>query len=150
MKKLFILLFIASTVFANAQVSICNLRCEQLQNPLGIDVVQPRFSWQLQSNLRNIQQVSYQILVSTSAQKLAANIGDVWNSNVINSSKTILIPYNGKPLQSATAYYWKVKVTSNKGECATNENAFFTTGFFKDNDLPAGQAGWKAKWIGLR
>ncbi len=148
MKKLFILLFIASTVFANAQVSISNMRCEQLQNPLGIDVEKPRFSWQLQSNLRNIQQVSYQILVSTSAQKLAANIGDVWNSNVINSSNAILIPYNGKPLQSATAYYWKVKVMSNKGECSTNENAFFTTGFFKDSDLPAGQAGWKAKWIG--
>ncbi len=42
----FLLLAIAGL---HAQVIMKNLRCEMLKNPLGIDVTQPRFSWQLES-----------------------------------------------------------------------------------------------------
>jgi alpha-L-rhamnosidase len=135
------LLLITATSFLNAQVTIKNLRCEMLANPLGIDAVQPRFSWQLESKQRNVLQISYQIIVSSSEQKLKAGDGDVWKSATINDSKSLLISYGGKQLQSATKYFWKVRVITNKGEAFGNENAFFSTGLLNAAD-------WKAKWIG--
>jgi alpha-L-rhamnosidase len=138
--KLLLICLFAGLVSA-AQVTVKNLRCEQLANPLGIDATQPRLSWQLESNQKNVVQLSYQIIVSSSEQKLKSNEGDVWNSGVIDNSKSILINYGGKPLQSAKKYFWKVKVTANKGEVVANETAFFSTGLLDESD-------WKAKWIG--
>jgi hypothetical protein len=40
---------------------ISNLTCEYQINPLGIDVLQPRLSWQMQSDRRGAYQKSYQI-----------------------------------------------------------------------------------------
>ena len=41
-----------------AQVTVTNLKCEWLVNPLGIDVERPRLSWQLQSDQRNTAQTA--------------------------------------------------------------------------------------------
>lgn len=141
MKIKFIIFFLFSAAVANAQVTIKNLRCEMLTNPLGIDAQQPRFSWQLESSQRNIEQLSFQIFVSSSEQKLKANDGDIWNSGVVNDSKSLLISYAGEPLQSAKKYFWKVKVITNKGEVLSKETAFFSTGLLNESD-------WKARWIG--
>jgi len=43
-----------------------NLRCEYLVNPLGIDVIQPRLSWEVNSNIREQKQTAYHILVASS------------------------------------------------------------------------------------
>ena len=88
----------------------------------------------------NVVQQSYQIIVSSSLQKLQTNNGDVWNSGVITSSQSAQVYYAGKALQSATTYYWKVKSITNKGT-ANNTGAFFSTGLLNEAD-------WKAKWIG--
>lgn len=144
MKKLFInilILLLPAFQLVHAQVSITNLRCEMLQNPLGIDVQQPRLSWQLESKQRNVVQQSYQIIVSSSEQKLKANEGDVWNSGIVSTSQTAHVLYAGKPLQSGTKYFWKVNVVSNKGNTASVKKTFFSMGLLNEND-------WKAKWIG--
>ncbi|MGF2413899.1 MAG: family 78 glycoside hydrolase catalytic domain, partial [Ferruginibacter sp.] len=141
MKINLIIAFLFAGLIATAQVTIKNLRCEMLTNPLGIDALQPRFSWQLESRKKNVVQTSFQIIVSSTQQKLNAGDGDMWKSATINDSKSLLIGYEGKPLQSATKYFWKVKVITNKGEGFTNEKAFFSTGLLKAED-------WKAKWIG--
>jgi len=133
--------FLLSLLQFYAQVSVTNLRCEMLVNPLGIDIKDPRFSWQLISDQRNVQQSEYQIIVSSSIEKLNQDDGDVWNSGKQNSSQSIHVNYSGKQLQSATKYFWKVKVFTNKGEAITTETAFFSTGLLNSND-------WKAKWIG--
>jgi len=134
--------FLLTVTVSVAQINIKNLRCEMLVNPLGIDVAQPRFSWQLESAQKNVVQTSYQLIVSSSEQKLKANDGDVWSSATINDNKSLLINYGGRqPLRSATTYFWKVRVITNKGEAFSNENAFFSTGLLQPND-------WKARWIG--
>ena len=125
---------------SQAQVSVQNLRCEMLVNPLGIDIKEPRFSWELNSNQRNVQQTAYQIIVSSSKEKLGINEGDTWNSDKQNLSQSVHMLYAGKPLQSATKYFWKVKVFTNKGEATSTGESFFSTGL-SEND-------WKAKWIG--
>ena len=124
-----------------AQVTVGNLRCEMRVNPLGIDVKHPRLSWQLQSDLRNVVQTSYQILVSSSAQILQQNEGDVWNSGVINSNQSLHVQYDGAALQPVKKYFWKVIVKTNKGIAQATQTAFFSTGFLNANE-------WKAKWIG--
>src|SRR6188768_3107074 len=134
----FLCILFLNTLFA--QVSVSNLRCEMLVNPLGIDVKEPRFSWQLSSDQRNVQQTGYQIIVSSSKEKLQKDDGDIWNSGKQNSSQSIHLNYAGKPLQSATKYFWKVKVFTNRGEAASTEPSFFSTGLYKND--------WKAKWIG--
>jgi alpha-L-rhamnosidase len=124
----------------NAQIKVYNLRCEMLVNPLGIDVKEPRLSWQIVSDQRNVQQTSYQIFVASSRELLSKNETDVWNSGNQNSSQSIHIKYAGKPLESGKKYFWKVKVITNKGE-ATTEPAYFSMGLLNQSD-------WKAKWIG--
>jgi alpha-L-rhamnosidase len=104
-------------------------------------VLKPRFSWQLESALRNVNQLGYEILVSSSEEKMRANQADIWKSGRINSSATHLVPYEGKPLQSGKKYYWKIHSTTNKGEGQLKETAFFSTGLLDVKE-------WKAKWIG--
>jgi alpha-L-rhamnosidase len=142
MKQKFIILSLCLFVQQlSAQVGIQNLRCEMLVNPLGIDIKEPRLSWQLISDQRNVQQTAYQVIVSSSIEKLNKNEGDIWNSGKQNSSQSIHVIYSGKALRSATKYFWKVKVFTNKGEASSKETAFFSTGLLNKND-------WKAKWIG--
>lgn len=124
----------------HAQINVQNLRCEMLVNPLGIDIKQPRFSWQIISDQRNVQQTAYQILVASTKEQLNKNEGDIWNSGRQNSSQSIHVKYSGIPLRSGKKYFWKVNVFTNKGE-ATTEPAYFSMGLLNAGD-------WKAKWIG--
>jgi alpha-L-rhamnosidase len=41
-----------------------NLRCEYLENPVGIDVKKPRFSWMLNHSDRGQTQSAYQVIAS--------------------------------------------------------------------------------------
>jgi alpha-L-rhamnosidase len=50
------------------------LRCEYCENPLGIDVAQPRLSWVSESAHRGEVQTAYQVLVASAPDKLA-NLG---------------------------------------------------------------------------
>lgn len=126
---------------APAQVSVTNLRCEMLNNPLGIDAAEPGLSWQINTSLRNVQQTAYQVLVASSKEKLARNEGDYWSSGKIQSSQSIHVPYAGRALISRMSCYWKVKVFTSKGESSWSEPAFWSMGFLQQND-------WKGKWIG--
>jgi alpha-L-rhamnosidase len=49
-----------------AQVRVQNLLTENLSNPIGLDIKQPRFSWQLVSDRRNVMQTAYEIKVTSS------------------------------------------------------------------------------------
>ncbi len=40
---------------------------------------------------------------------LAADNGNLWDAGKVDSSQTIAIPYNGKPLKSRYVCYWKVR-----------------------------------------
>ena len=72
-------------------ITVKELRCEYAVNPLGIDVVQPRFTWILKSNERGQMQSAYQILVASAEEKLQGDTADKWDSgetkNLATSSK---------------------------------------------------------------
>jgi hypothetical protein len=68
-KKLFLLFVsLASATFSFAQLSIQSLLVENKVNPIGLDVLNPRFSWQLASDKRNVMQTAYEIRVANSVK----------------------------------------------------------------------------------
>lgn len=148
MKRLFILfvvIFSSCAMSANISYQIYSLTCEQLKNPIGIDTQVPCFSWKLQSTQRSTQQSAYQILVTDSKELLKQDKGNVWNSEKVHSDASVLIPFAGEKLASATTYYWKVRSWNEKNECSEwSEPATFITGLMQEED-------WgKAKWIALQ
>ena len=73
-----VVIFLSSNLFA--QLKVENLKCEYKSNPLGISELKPRLSWILTSSERSQYQSSYQILVSSSIDKLNNGDGDLWDS----------------------------------------------------------------------
>jgi alpha-L-rhamnosidase len=120
------------------------LRCENLIDPLGIDVITPRLSWYSESLQRAQRQTAYKILVASSIEKLNLDKGDLWDSKKISSDQSINIIYTGKKLTSGEQCFWKVKVWDNKGnESEWGKPAKWSMGLLSKMD-------WgDATWIGL-
>lgn len=120
-KYLFFLISIFLFFNVNSQntelnpLKIHELKVEYHNNPSGIDVIQPRFSWILTGKGRNRLQTAYQILVATTPEELVKNNGNAWDSRKVTSNNSNQIEYNGVSLQSATTYYWKVRVWNESG-----------------------------------
>ena len=92
-----------------------DLRCEYLPCPLGIDIAQPRLSWALWSREYGQRQTAYRLLVASSAELLASDEGDLWDTGKVNSDQTCQIVYAGRELQSLRRCYWKVQVWDAQG-----------------------------------
>ncbi len=140
--RILLFLLITTSCSETVQVNVTNLKCEYKANPLGVDIVKPRFSWNLESDHRGVAQAAYQICVASDLEKLKENRADVWDSQKIFSDKSIQIRYEGKPLISNQKYFWKVKIWDQDGGIHSGEPAYWTTGLLHESD-------WKAKWIGL-
>lgn len=137
-----LLLALLSTGQLLAAVTVGQLRCEHLENPLGIDATAPRLSWQLQSGNRGVKQTAYQILVAASATKLRSGQGDLWDSGKVSSDESVLVAYAGQPLGSRTECFWKVRVWDAGGKLGPwSQPAKWTMGLLHPED-------WKAQWIG--
>ncbi|MDD2314015.1 MAG: family 78 glycoside hydrolase catalytic domain [Proteiniphilum sp.] len=125
----------------NAQTEVTSLRVEMQENPNGVAITHPRFSWQIRSALSDVVQQSYQIQVAGSENDLKKEQNLLWNSGIIESDLSVLIPYAGEELQSRKSFFWRVKVTTNKGETAWSETGYWSMAIL-DN------AEWQAQWIG--
>lgn len=131
---------LSANAVSAADINIVSPKVERLTNPIGIDATQPRFSWQITSAAKNVRQTAYRIVVASTAEKLAANEGDIWDSGTHRSDSSQYIGYQGKPLRSGMRYYWKVTVATNKGK-GESKAAFWQMGLVDQNE-------WKAQWIG--
>jgi alpha-L-rhamnosidase len=141
MKSLFSL-FILFAFFANGisqVISVKDLTVEHKKNPVGIDILQPRFSWKIVGATRNIQQTAYSIKVATDEKFSKV----VWLSGKVQSDQSVLISYNGPALKPEQKYFWQVKIWDNyKNESKWSEVASWEMGLISTS-------GWKAKWIEL-
>lgn len=140
MKKFFSLAISFQTlaIALTAQVQLTNPRLENLTNPLGIDVLQPQFSWELLSNKRNVLQSAYEIKVFKGKETVSS---PVWSTGKVSSSESVHVPYAGPALQSGEKYYWQVRVWDNvRKVSAWSQLAFWQMGLLSPAD-------WKAKWI---
>jgi alpha-L-rhamnosidase len=116
-----------------------HLRCEAVQNPLGIDTATPHLSWQSNNTERNWTQSAYQILVASSADRLRGSSSDIWDSGKVKAAESVGIAYGGPKLEARKRYYWAVRVWDAKGHVSESaETAWWETGLSKTD--------WKAKW----
>ena len=101
-----------------AQLTALGLRVEYLTNPIGIDVVQPRLSWQIASTRRNTMQAAYELQIDTSEANLTRGASLLWDSGKVNSDASVFVDYAGPPAVSRTRYYWRVRVWDTSGRAS--------------------------------
>ncbi len=139
----FILFLVVTSCQSFSPVEVDGLRCEALENPLGIDSTSPHFSWLLKSDGRGCQQTAYQILVASSEQLLAEGKADLWDTGKMVSDQSIWIPYQGTRLFSKSYVYWKVRIWDEKENVSQwSRPAYFSVGLLNEDD-------WKARYIGM-
>lgn len=108
-----------------------------LDAPLGLDVLFPRFSWQLAGTEYGEESVAYCVRVFDDKQGLKSD--DVlWDSGE-RSGNQLHIVYDGPLLKSNTRYWWQAGVWDNQGIYSEMETAWWDTGLF--------QGDWQAEWI---
>ena len=125
----------------SSTASVAALRCEYKTDPLGIDVLQPRLSWQITSTERGWMQSAYQVRVARSLAALGQGKTLVWDSGKVNSPESTHRVYAGPPLQTGTRYFWRVRVwASNDRPSAWSGPAWWEMGLLQPQD-------WQASWI---
>lgn len=145
MKKQLLIISIAGliTAFAGAQITPKNPRCEYLENPSVIDVLNPRLSWinEAGEGDRGQIQTAWQIRVATTKEKLLRGEADLWNGDKIASGLNNIV-YAGKSLESRMDCWWQVRTWDKSGKVSEwSEPASWSMGLLEASE-------WKAQWIG--
>lgn len=145
MKNSFLIVFLFLTILnVGAQkIGAEHLRCEYKENPMGLDMTHPRFSWRIAADTlkKNILQTAYQIQVVALNPDFKNTSQLVWDSQKVSSNQCLYIQYEGKTLAAKTRYYWRVKVWDNqKRESNWSKPAFWETGLMDSS-------AWSAQWI---
>ena len=120
MKKILLLLIsLAINVsLVEAGINPTRLRCEYLENPQVIDVVNPRLSWVniADAGERGQIQTAMEIRVASTKEKLLNGKADLWNSGKIISDKSNNIRYAGNALTSRQDCWWQVRTWDKTGK----------------------------------
>jgi alpha-L-rhamnosidase len=119
-------------------LSVNDLTVEHRVNPLGIDIPQPRFSWNVTGPGRNRRQTAYCIQAWTDGLD---GREPLWDTGTVEGSACRLIPYEGPPLVSRQRVVWRVQVRDEAGRWSDpSDPAWFEMGLMDDGD-------WAAVWI---
>jgi alpha-L-rhamnosidase len=116
-------------------MNLVNLRCELRSNPLGIDTLVPRLSWELVSDRRGARQTAYHVVVEDGA-------GVLWDSGKVASDQSVHVAYQGRPLSSRQRVTWRVRVWDENDAMSD----FSSPAWWEMGLLAAGD--WQAEWIG--
>jgi alpha-L-rhamnosidase len=136
--------FQAISATTNKGLKVDRLRCEYMENPLGIDEREPRLSWIVTSEARGQRQTAYQIRAASSLEKLLSGNADLCDSGKIDSDETVNIVYQGKSLASRQACFWQVRVWDKNAKASTwSSPGRWSMGLLKKED-------WLADWISFK
>ncbi|MGN1163913.1 MAG: family 78 glycoside hydrolase catalytic domain [Candidatus Ornithospirochaeta sp.] len=107
------------------------LRTEYLEDPIGIDIVEPRLSWNCSGGTR---ETAYQVVCRDDDGSI------LWDSGKTNGS-SMRIRYAGRALKSRSTVYWKVRLWDENGVAGDwSDGASFEIGLLSPSD-------WHAGWI---
>ncbi len=103
---------------------------------------QPRLSWRVESEQRAQAQTAWQVLVASSAEVLAKDQGDLWDSGKQAAPRSPSATYGGKALEAGKRYHWKVRCWDRAGQAsAWSQPALLEI-------APMSPADWQgARWI---
>ena len=142
-KLLFLIAVFTWEVSLAGDLVISDILCEHVRAPYGVDTRHPVFSWQLVSDVRGAGQSAYRVMVSDSEQRLSDEEGNMWDSGKVLSDESLGIEYSGKPLESGTRYYWKVKVWDKNDVAAEwSDTGVLQMGLLEQSDW--GDSDWIA------
>jgi alpha-L-rhamnosidase len=111
-----------------------------VENPMAIEPSVPSLTWEMNSLKRGDFQSAYQVVIASCATNITTNIGDIWDSGKVVSSKSAGVNPGIQTLDSGKRYFWKVKIWNREDqEGPYSEVAIFDTGLSKSD--------WKAKYI---
>ena len=121
--------------------TVVGLVCDSLPSPPAVGSALPTLGWRIGSKTREWRQSAYQIRVASKAHLLALGQADLWDSGRIASSRTLDIPYEGRPLASRQRAFWSVRVWDETGRASDwSKPAEWITGILENSD-------WQARWI---
>ncbi|MDE6503032.1 MAG: alpha-L-rhamnosidase N-terminal domain-containing protein, partial [Muribaculaceae bacterium] len=127
-----------------SSISPVGLRVEHRNNPSVIASSSPRMAWinePAYPAARGLVQSAYRIIVASTEDNIDRNIGDTWDSGIVESDESYLVRYAGSQLLPGKTYWWKVQVRDGEGKMSDwSDAATFGMGLAPD--------GWEAKWIG--
>lgn len=128
-----------SQIEVHSQRILHNLRVENQEVPIGIDVVHPRFSWKIpiDGERRGQLQSFYKVVVTDEEGKT------VWNTGKVASQTSVNLKYQGEALNPQTRYFWVVTVWDNFNALFTGRS-YFETGLMN----PTIDAWNGARWLG--
>jgi alpha-L-rhamnosidase len=112
------------------------LLCEYTNNPLGVDIPQPRFSFRIPTIERpGWSLIAYQLQVIDDDDSI------IWDTGTCNDARRIHLVYSGEPLNPFSCYHWRVRLMGRKDVWEPwSPESRFETALFSAHDLCA-------KWI---
>ncbi|TDQ06949.1 glycoside hydrolase family 78 protein [Pedobacter metabolipauper] len=126
-----------------ADIQPIALKCEHLENPIGVDAAHPRLSWMMSDNRTGAKQTAYRIVVGTDSLAVRNGKGVTWETGKVLSSNNLVI-YNGKALAAFTKYFWLLELWDKDGKAIpAKQVSSFETGMM-------GMENWKGTWISDR
>lgn len=114
-----LLLLVVIPLYASSELQVQSLKCEYQKNPIGVETLKPRFSWQLKAENNNRKQTAFQIIVASDEALLSEKDADTWNSGKVSSEESVFVEYEGVPLISKQRYWWKVRVWDQSGKASS-------------------------------
>lgn len=133
-----ILFYSFNSLYSQGTFSIVECKTEYMSQPIGIDNVNPRLTWKVNTQKQGFRQLAYKITVSPDSLGARNGSGSMWESGWIESDRS-LIPYEGKSLLPFTKYYWRIDVRGNDKSEVHVVNSF-ETGMLNTRN-------WKGAWI---
>lgn len=138
-----ILMLINGCTDPSSEISVNDLKCENLYRPLGIATISPRLSWKILSNINGKSQKAYQIIAASEEKRLDQNKADLWNSGKVLSEESVLVPWDGIKLIPGLLCYWKVRIWDENDKVSEwSKPSLFGIGLLDKSD-------WQAHYIGF-
>ena len=112
------------------------LMCELMARPemAALADRKPEFGWIVNSALRDDVQSAYQILVASDRERLAENVGNLWDTGRTASARSTNVEYCGDPLSPNETYFWKVRIWNRNGQASPySKPQIFRTGELNDS-----------------
>ena len=100
-----------------------NVKVEFVSNPVGVDVKNPSFSWEMASEKEDVKQYAYRIQVYEQA---GVDEEDqlVWDSGFVQSDDAVEVVYQGEALQSHKKYGYTVTCVDENMKFAVSDMRF--------------------------
>lgn len=120
-------------------IKVSVLRCETMKNPLGISVLHPRLSWNLETDERSVFQKAFRIQIWENQQE-SSDRTIVYDSGFIESDE-MTFHLTAGILKSRKNYGWRVMIIDRYDRMfESEEDAWFEMGILSQEE-------WIAQWI---